>query len=400
MIYTVQYMFFWGHVSPRQSQELTSELEGSFTGGQLHLKLGPHAAFSRLVRVLSFQLVSLHLEPLTFEQMLTKSGHSRDGAVHTFNKHAVVVELVTHGLLEMQDYVSVAMHQVKVIYLGVLQQVHKSLRQFFPLVAHHEPFHRMLDAKYEELLQAKLEVGTQAIQDRIKTKTKYLSVDLPNRILTLLGLTPMIPDVLHTNPRSAYYEENKSQVAGGVQEFPAVVRQRQSLLAMKQRLYEQQQDLPFHLIDFVEGGQQDLHQDEYRSINVDAINRAAEQYFTIIKALLCLDIEDILNYEVFQMVENREILLRSMREEMLQLVANFQPDEVYEIIGTSFETIKEEQIQTNMTLKKLKGALVNLEAAVVGDRLDLPPWNLFCFSPHCLARRHWRGLHGQPRPMW
>ena len=331
-------------------------------------------------------LFSMQLEPLTEEEMMTKSGHSRDGATHSFNKHTVILQLVTYGLLQMQDIVAVTMQQVRVIYVGVLQKAHSSLKQFFPSVAHHEQFHKMLDAKYEELLMQKLMAGTHAIQDRIVTKTKYFAVDLPNRILVLFGLTPMVQDVLHTNPASAYYVENKSRADASSRkrlsrqpshELPSVTSQRNALLAMKHRLFEHQQDSPFSLIDFVEGGQQDLHQDEYRTINVDDTNAVAHQYYTLVKGLLVLDIEGILDYDVFHPLENKEVLLRSMREEMLQAVSDLEDDEVNEMVGAGFRAMLQEQQDTNETLVKLKGVLSELEVAVSGRSSEMPDLELF-----------------------
>ncbi|CAE7940000.1 HET-E1 [Symbiodinium sp. KB8] len=366
-----------------ETEALDEELKGSYTGHQLHLRLGPHAAFSRLVRVLGYMLFSMKLEPLTEEEMMTKSGHSRDGATHSFNKHTVILQLVTHGLLQMQEVVAVTLQQVKAIYVAVLEKAHKSLELFFPHIAHHRQFQKMLDDKYEELLMQKLTAGANAIHDRIVTKTRYFAVDLPNRILVLFGLTPMVQDVLVTNPASAYYNENQSDADGKSRRMPSrelkgVRKQREALLAMKGRLYDHQQRNPFSLIDFVEGGQQDLHQDEYRTINVDDINSIAHQYYMLVKGLLVLDIEGILDHDIFHPLENKEVLLRSMREEMLQAVSDLQDDEVSEMVGAGFQEMLQEQQDTNATLVKLKGVLAELETvASTEPGSDVPPLEWF-----------------------
>ncbi|CAE7488185.1 unnamed protein product [Symbiodinium sp. CCMP2592] len=368
-----------------ETEALDGQLKGSYTGHQLHMRLGPHAAFSRLVRVLGYMLFSMQLEPLTEEEMMTKSGHSRDGATHSFNKHTVILQLVTHGLLQMQDVVAVTLQQVRAIYVAVLEKAHKSLEQFFPHIAHHRQFQKMLDDKYEELLMQKLTAGANAIHDRIVTKTRYFAVDLPNRILVLFGLTPMVQDVLVTNPASAYYNENKSDAERKSRRMPSreldgVSKQRDALLAMKARLYEHQQRNPFSLIDFVEGGQQDLHQDEYRTINVDDINSIAHQYYMLVKGLLVLDIEGILDHDIFHPLENKEVLLRSMREEMLQAVSDLEDDEVNEMVGAGFQEMLQEQQDTNATLVKLKTVLAELEMVasteLASDALPSLEWFL------------------------
>ncbi len=299
---------------------LTTQLKGSYTGKELNFRLNPEAAFARLKRILSFVIFTQPLEKLSEEEIVSKSGYSRDGVTHSFNKHKVVKQLVTSGLVRMQSFVSFALQQILVIHTMSLKSAHASLAPFFPLAARHKAFHQKLDTVYEGLLRNSLTEAKKEIDARIMARTTYVSADLPIRHMILVGLTPMLQDVLRTDPKAAYHEEktgeNETNESGI--EAPRVAKQRQAVLNLKKSLYLQRAHFPFEPIDFVEGGHQDWHTEEYRSINVKELNRMSEQYFTIVKGQLILEIESILDNTVHEPLKTKEKIRNSMREVMLE----------------------------------------------------------------------------------
>ena len=299
---------------------LAKALKGSYTGKALNQRLSPEAAFARLKSILSFVIFTQPLEKLSEEEIVSKSGYSRDGVTHSFNKHKVIKQLVTSGLVRMQSFVSFALQQILVIHTMSLKSVHASLAPFFPLAARHEAFHQKLNTVYEGLLRESLKEAKKEIDARIMARTTYVSADLPNRHMILVGLTPMLQDVLRTDPKAAYHPEETGENEANDSEIeaPRVAEQRKAVLNMKNSLYQQRKDFPFQPIDFVEGGHQDWHQEEYRSVNVKELNRASEQYFTIVKGHLVLEIESILDNTVHEPLKTKEKIRNSMREVMLE----------------------------------------------------------------------------------
>lgn len=253
---------------------LAKELKDSHTGKSLNYRLSPEAAFARLKSILSFVIFTQPLEKLSEEEIVSKSGYSRDGVTHSFNKHKLMKQWVTSGLVRMQSFVPFALQQILVIHTMSLKSVHASLAPFFPLAARHEAFHQKLNTAYEGLLRDSLKEAKKEIDARIMARTTYVP-DLPSRHMILAGLTPMLQD------------ETKAS--------------------------------RFEPIDFVEGGHQDWYQGEYRRVNVKELNRVAEQYFTIVKGHLVLEIESILDSTVLhEPLKTKEKIRNSMREVMLE----------------------------------------------------------------------------------
>lgn len=70
----------------------------------------------------------------------------------------------------------------------------------------------------------------------------------------------------------------------------------------------------FKFIDFVEGGCQDFVPEEKRSFNVEELNKEAEQYFVLLKGLICIYNESALNFHVYDYLSNN--LLDGLSKEM------------------------------------------------------------------------------------
>lgn len=70
----------------------------------------------------------------------------------------------------------------------------------------------------------------------------------------------------------------------------------------------------FKYIDFVEGGCQDFVPEEKRSFNVQELNKEAEQYFVLLKGLICIYNESALNFHVYDYLSNN--LLDGLSKEM------------------------------------------------------------------------------------
>jgi hypothetical protein len=77
---------------------------------------------------------------------------------------------------------------------------------------------------------------------------------------------------------------------------------------------KEEEEFNFMYIDFVEGGCSDLFPEERRCIDVDELNKEAEQYFVLLKGLIAFDIECALNHHVYAFLSGQ--LLDDMEQKM------------------------------------------------------------------------------------
>ena len=101
---------------PLPVDTLEEELSGTHTGRTLAWRLTAHAAFTRLKHVAGYMIMRHQMRPLTLEEIYSKNGHENAGLTHTFNKHAVLKQMVQEKLFDLQDINGAALSHVEAIY--------------------------------------------------------------------------------------------------------------------------------------------------------------------------------------------------------------------------------------------------------------------------------------------
>lgn len=97
--------------------KLQEELQRTHTGELMLMNLMPHAAYSRSVKVYGQVIMKYPMRKFSRADVYNISGHCNDGMTGSFNKHAVLKEMVTERLLDLQDIVEALLEHIKVIYL-------------------------------------------------------------------------------------------------------------------------------------------------------------------------------------------------------------------------------------------------------------------------------------------
>ena len=97
-------------------KQLSSMVDGTFTGKQMDMKLTPHAALGRAIRVYQHAIFAHEMREFSLEEVYSKSGYSNNGMTGSFNKHAVIKDMVTERLLDVQEIIEVLCEHVERIY--------------------------------------------------------------------------------------------------------------------------------------------------------------------------------------------------------------------------------------------------------------------------------------------
>ena len=117
------------HEEPKQpvpfphTEDLRKELEETHTGRLLDMPLHPHSSFGRLMKVCGYVMMKYQMQRLSLEQMTSKSGHSNQGMIGGFNKHKVIVSMVTEKIAHLSHIVKVALKLIHIVYEAMIDTV-------------------------------------------------------------------------------------------------------------------------------------------------------------------------------------------------------------------------------------------------------------------------------------
>lgn len=274
------------------SKELREQLKGTHLVDLLDARLNPHASFHRLLMVCAYVIMIYPLRPLTLDEVYSKNGYSSDGMAGRFNKHAVVKDMITERLFEIQDIMEVTLYHIQIVYEAPVQRVHQLLADRHPVVANHHGFQKEMSDLYKKELEEQLLQANRWLQDLIKMKASGVSVDMIGRMIALLGLLPLRQDILKTsadiyeNELDGKEEDPKREMDEGEfhergsgsshwlssnnvlerrpnHDVPDRVKlHRRALLETKKALrkVKEEEEFNFMYIDFVEGGCSDCFQ--------------------------------------------------------------------------------------------------------------------------------------------
>jgi hypothetical protein len=278
------------------------------------------------------------------------------------------------------------MRHIKALYMAPVDTVHEALRDPYPSVSRHHEFLQKVNEQYGNLLMGKLEHAVKLCQGVIEEKTRYFGVDLPTKLICLVGLTPLRQDYLKEEPD--FFDEleegektdtrDDDALAAAPEVFrrasqdgvpQRVHKQRSACISVKKALHRHRHR--FAMIDFVEGGCQDLTSDEYRSIQESELNKDGEQYFFILKGLIVLDLQDKLNTHVYEPLENQ--LLTDMTKAMLEVVSNYKDEDIQRIVSADGgDMLKQCCEDKKSQIDQITRALVLLQGSSTGE-LPRPP---------------------------
>ena len=100
-------------------EALEEQLQGTHTGRLLGWRLAAHAGFARLLHVVGYMIMRHGLRPLSLSEMYSKNAHDNSGLTHTFNKHAVLKQLVVEKMFDLQNLMQAALSHVEALYKAV-----------------------------------------------------------------------------------------------------------------------------------------------------------------------------------------------------------------------------------------------------------------------------------------
>ncbi|CAK9020889.1 unnamed protein product [Durusdinium trenchii] len=316
-------------------EDLREKLKDTYTGNMLDMRLRPHAAFNRIMKVSSFVIMQYPMRTLTKQEMYSKSGHSNDGVTGSFNPHKVLKGMVTERLLDLQDIVEVVLEHIHNIYEAPVTRVHEMLTDRHTAVKCHPKFREKFTAKYQEILEQQLSQANQFLQRLINQTTACAPADLNTRLISLLGITP----------KSQAQDSSPERVEANASDVPERVGKHREAVKEVQKTVETWKGR-FNVIDFVEGGCDDLPFGEYRSVDEKRLNDCAERIFLQLKGMIVLQLEGALNYDVYAFLQGK--LLNDMHSEMAQWIRQLMDhaQELKEMLSGS------EELKAQLRMKK------------------------------------------------
>ncbi|OLP86332.1 hypothetical protein AK812_SmicGene32570 [Symbiodinium microadriaticum] len=371
-------------------EALEEQLQGTHTGRLLGWRLAAHAGFARLLHVVGYMIMRHGLRPLSLSEMYSKNAHDNSGLTHTFNKHAVLKQLVVEKMFDLQNLMQAALSHVEALYKAPVEAVQEIVQRSHPSVMSHHAFRARLSEVFGQLLVDKLEAAKAVLHHLIKQKTSFFGVDLTSRLIALVALAPLRQDVFQQKPSVFENEiqmENDEKGSGESASTTASSNSqknlhqtrdvshrhststsdsavparyhphREAVLSVKRALHKTRSQ--FCTIDFIEGGLQDLSPEEYRTLDEKEFNNDAEQYFYVLKGLLVLEVESTLHTHLFGFLQSD--LATSVGKQMLEVVDGLTDDEVKELKGDDddsrhrLEELKPQCEVLEEALKKLGG---------------------------------------------
>ncbi|CAK8999155.1 unnamed protein product [Durusdinium trenchii] len=312
--------------------KLQEELQRTHTGELMLMNLMPHAAYSRSVKVYGQVIMKYPMRKFSRADVYNISGHCNDGMTGSFNKHAVLKEMVTERLLDLQDIVEALLEHIKVIYLAPLERIHQLLSGQHHVVSTYTGLKNLIDETYRKLLNAQLKKTAERIHEHIHQTTACVSVGLPTRLLAL-SLWAANPegrmaeeDTPEEKPASHDEEwvpnDDASEEMGAASHEDVGHRQQEvkrrvaqhntTVKKVKEVLRPFKQSLSVE--EFVEGGCEDFPPEDSRTLDLEQLNQDAKHYFLLLKGLLLLNIEMALDHHVYAFLSGE--LLGDMYDKM------------------------------------------------------------------------------------
>lgn len=315
--------------------------------------------------------------------------------MHSVDKHKVMKELVTERLFELQSILEGACLHIQGLYqapLGILKEL---MHRAHPWVASHDTFVSELENKFKELLKAQLDKANSGFQEMIYETTRFVSVDLMTRFTAIAAQAPVRRDMLAQDTAKVFLEEDEdkpdpeaagaaaSGLAGEMQHLlrNPVVKERKPNPKEPQRLAERRNimhriKLSLHKdgrhlapIDVVEGGLQELAPEDYQNVNVEEFNKDAKQYTWILKGLILLRVELLMQRHVFEPFY-QNLLLTDMTKNMNEWIDGLSVEtggktKIQEMIDSTDSQDHDRQIKQLLVRIDLLGqASASLDAAM------------------------------------
>ncbi|CAK9056795.1 unnamed protein product [Durusdinium trenchii] len=272
-------------------KQLSSMVDGTFTGKQMDMKLTPHAALGRAIRVYQHAIFAHEMREFSLEEVYSKSGYSNNGMTGSFNKHAVIKDMVTERLLDVQEIIEVLCEHVERIYKAPVAKIHELLSNQHAMMKDQTNFKNLLDSTYERLVVSQLGKGNEFLQDLVQHSTASVRVDLMQKHLDLAMLAGARP-----RKDSCWAQTVSCSCFKGIKQYLKVL---QGLLDGEADTDDVQvaQRMPA-MTNFVEGGGEDFPVEDYQRVDVDGLNKAADKYFTILKGQIAILVEQTLDDKV------------------------------------------------------------------------------------------------------
>lgn len=366
--------------------ELKQELDREYLGTLLDCELGPDAAYARALMVAKYLIMDYPFTDQTIDQIVTLAGRGHSGAIGHLPKAHVFKTILTKQILELQTLVSGLADHIKWLYTETCPATHRSLQAIFPVLANVKAFTSTLDGWYRCLLHEQIKKACDLVFQLFKAKTEFLKVDLSVTLISLLGSTPFREDILKRDP-VPYEEEMRNELDSSDssklapvpvksrscdrQAAARVQEQRQAVLALKADLHAKRAG--FRPIDFVEGGLQDLHTEDFKDFNEEEINRDCKVYWYILKGLLVMDLEALFDAQVLKALDDEVPL--SLRLKLEDWISKLSTDEILDMVDQEGLTAQKrrEHDEQQAKVRVLSDALDKVLTVLGGSWVPLPP---------------------------